>query len=176
MCDVLALCRYTADCVRPSFADILNSQLIYTVQLLMISNDKRRSYPDLISAATVSFADSPFRFLLFPPSRFLDPWRYCIQCVQNGEYSGGTESFVGISRRALLNTEMERNEPEWGGMDRNEPEWHRNEPEWTGMKTEWTGMDRNEPDWTGMTPEWTGMNRIYTGMNWNDTGISFFFL
>ena len=47
----------------------------------------------------VSFADSPFKFLLLPPSRFLDPWRYCIQCIQNGEYSGGTESFVGISRQ-----------------------------------------------------------------------------
>ena len=68
---------------------------------------------------------------------------------------------------------MERNEPEWGGMDRNEPEWHRNgpeltgmAPEWTGMKTKWTGMDRNGPEWhrndTGMNrngPEWTGMNR-----------------
>ena len=47
----------------------------------------------------VSFADSPFKFLLLPPSRFLNPWRYCIQCVQNGEYSGRTESFVGISRQ-----------------------------------------------------------------------------
>ena len=45
----------------------------------------------------VSFADSPFKFLLLPPSSFLDPWRYCIQCVQNGEYSRGTESFVDIS-------------------------------------------------------------------------------
>ena len=42
---------------------------------------------------------SPFKFLLLPPSRFLDPKRYCIQCVQNGEYSGGTESFVVISRQ-----------------------------------------------------------------------------
>ena len=47
----------------------------------------------------VSFAGSPFKFLLLPPSRFLDPWRYCIQCVQTGEYSGGTASFVGISRQ-----------------------------------------------------------------------------
>ena len=47
----------------------------------------------------VSFVDSPFKFRLLPPSRFLDPWRYCIKCVQNGEYSGGTESFVGISRQ-----------------------------------------------------------------------------
>ena len=45
----------------------------------------------------VSFADSPFKFLLLPPSRFLDPWRYYIQCVQSGEYSGGTESSVDIS-------------------------------------------------------------------------------
>ena len=83
--------------------------------------------------------------------------------------------------RALLNIEMERNEPEWGGMDRNEPEWHRNGPEWTGMTPEWkrngpewtgmnrndTGMDRNGPEWTEMDrnepewhrngPEWTGM-------------------
>ena len=43
----------------------------------------------------VSFANSPFKFLLLPPSRFLDP----MPCVQNGEYSGGTESFVGISRQ-----------------------------------------------------------------------------
>ena len=28
---------------------------------------------------------SPFKFLLLPPSRFLDPKRYCIQCVQNGD-------------------------------------------------------------------------------------------
>ena len=47
----------------------------------------------------VSFADSPFKFLLLPPSRFLDRWRYCIQCVQNGEYSDGTECFVRISRQ-----------------------------------------------------------------------------
>ena len=45
----------------------------------------------------VSFADSPFKFLLLPPSRFSVP--YSIQCVQNGEYSRGTESFVGISRQ-----------------------------------------------------------------------------
>ena len=45
----------------------------------------------------VSFADSPFKFLLLHPSRFLDP--YCIQRVQNGEYSGGTESLFGISRQ-----------------------------------------------------------------------------
>ena len=47
----------------------------------------------------VSFVDSPFKFRLLPPSRFLDPWRYCIKCVQKGKYSGGTESFVGISRQ-----------------------------------------------------------------------------
>ena len=90
-------------------------------------------------------------------------------------------------KRALLNTETERNESEWGGMDRNgpewtgmdrnEPEWHRNGPEWTGMNRNDTGMDRNEPEWTGMdrngpewkemTPEWTGMNRNDTGMNRN---------
>ena len=62
--------------VRPRFhthfADILNSQLMYTVQLLMIN--KRRSYPDsLISESMVSFTDSPFKFPLLPPSRFLDP-------------------------------------------------------------------------------------------------------
>ena len=46
----------------------------------------------------VSFADSPFKFQSLSSSiALLDPWRYCIQCVQNGEYSGGTESFVGIS-------------------------------------------------------------------------------
>ena len=37
--------------------------------------------------------------LLLPPSHFLDPWRYCIQCVQNGEYRGRTESFVGVPRQ-----------------------------------------------------------------------------
>ena len=38
------------------------------------TNDKRRSYPDpLISESMVSFADSPFKFLLLLPSRFLDP-------------------------------------------------------------------------------------------------------
>ena len=47
----------------------------------------------------VSFADAPFKFLFLSPSRFLDRWRYCIQCVQNGGYSGGTECFVRISRQ-----------------------------------------------------------------------------
>ena len=47
----------------------------------------------------VSFANSPFKFLLLPPSCFLDSWRYCMPCVQNGDYCGGTESFVGISRQ-----------------------------------------------------------------------------
>ena len=61
---------------------------------------QRRTYPDtLISESMVSFADSTFKFLLLPPSRCLDPCRYCIQWVQNGKYSGGTESFVGISRQ-----------------------------------------------------------------------------
>ena len=85
---------------RTHFADILNSQLMYAVQLLIsCTNDKRRSYPDsLISESMISFADSLFKFLLLPPSPFLDLWRYCIQCVQNGEYSGRTVSFVGIPR------------------------------------------------------------------------------
>ena len=53
---------------RMHFADILNSQLMYTVQLLM------RLYLDtLISERMISFADSLFKFLLLPPSRFLDP-------------------------------------------------------------------------------------------------------
>ena len=47
----------------------------------------------------VSFANLPFKFFLLPSSRFLDPWKYCMPCVQNGEYSGWTESFVGISRQ-----------------------------------------------------------------------------
>ena len=47
----------------------------------------------------VCFADLPLKILLLPPSRFSDPWRYCIQCVQNGGYSGGTENFVGVSRQ-----------------------------------------------------------------------------
>ena len=47
----------------------------------------------------VSFADLPFKFRLLPPSCFLDPWSYCIQCIQNSEYSGRTESFVGISHQ-----------------------------------------------------------------------------
>ena len=63
---------------RTHFADILNSTT---------TNNKRWSYPDtLISESMVSFADSPFKFLLLPPLRFLDPWRYCM-------------SFVGISRQ-----------------------------------------------------------------------------
>ena len=38
------------------------------------ANDERWSYPDtLVSKSMVSFADSPFKFPLFPPSRFLDP-------------------------------------------------------------------------------------------------------
>ena len=80
--------------LRTHFADTLNSQLMHTVQLLIIKGGLT-----LISESMVSFADSPFKILLLPPSRFLDPWRYCIQCVQNGEYSGGTESFVGVSRQ-----------------------------------------------------------------------------
>ena len=44
----------------------------------------------------VSFADSPFKFLLLPPSPFLDPWRYVLHTMRP---SGGTESFVGISRQ-----------------------------------------------------------------------------
>ena len=57
----------------------------------------------------ISFADSPFKFpALLPLSRFLDPFNSfgfghrevnCIQCVQNNECSGGTKSFVGISRQ-----------------------------------------------------------------------------
>ena len=50
------------------FADILNSQLMYTVQLLIIKGGLT-----LISESMVSFADSPFKILLLPPSRFLDP-------------------------------------------------------------------------------------------------------
>ena len=48
--------------------------------------------------------------------------------------------------RALLNTETERNEREWGGMDLNEPEWHRK------------GLELRRND-TGMTRNDTGMNR-----------------
>ena len=90
----LALCRYTADCS----AEITHALRWHSEK--PTNNDKRRSYPDtLISKSLVSFADLPFKFLLLPPSHFLDPWRYCIQCVQNGDYSGGTERFVGISRQ-----------------------------------------------------------------------------
>ena len=59
--------------------------------------------------------------------------------------------YWSVTKGVLLNTEMEGNEPEWGGMDWNEPEWHRND----------TGMDRNGPEWTGMTPEWTGIDSFY---------------
>ena len=48
------------------FADILNSQLMYMVQLLIIKGGL-----SLISESMVSFADSPFKILLLPPSRFL---------------------------------------------------------------------------------------------------------
>ena len=80
----LALCRYTADCS----AEVTHalrwhseySQLMYTG----CTNNKRRSYPDtLISKSMVSFADSPFKFLLLPPLRFLLPWRYCMSFVCN---------------------------------------------------------------------------------------------
>ena len=77
------------------FADIPNSQVMYAVQLLMIKGGLTLILSFL--KAWFLFADSPFKFLLLPPSRFLDP--YCIQCIQNGEYSGGTESFFSISRQ-----------------------------------------------------------------------------
>ena len=61
--------------VRPRFcthfADILNSQLMYTVQLLMIKGGLTLIL--IISESMVSFADSPFKFPWLPPSRFLDP-------------------------------------------------------------------------------------------------------
>ena len=96
----LALSRYTADCS----AEVTHALRWHSEKPTSVysttNNDKRRSYPDtLFSESMVSFADSPFKFLLLPPSRFLDPWRYCIPCIQNGEYKGGTESFVGISRQ-----------------------------------------------------------------------------
>ena len=93
-----------------------------------------------------------------------------------------------VSERALLNTgmsEINRNEEEWTGMDRNGsewdrngPEWYRNEPEWTEMnrnEAEWTGMNRNEAEWTGTRRnevEWTGMNRNepeWSGIDRNNT-------
>ena len=47
------------------------------------NNDKRRSYPDtLFSESMVSFADSPFKFLLLPPLPFLDPWRYVLHTMR----------------------------------------------------------------------------------------------
>ena len=55
------------------FADILNSQLIYTV-ILLLERIKKSSYTDiLISESMVSFSDSLFEFSLLPPSRFIDP-------------------------------------------------------------------------------------------------------
>ena len=56
--------------LRTHFAEPTVNVNMYTVQL---TNDKIRSYPDtLISESMVSFADSPFKFPLLPPSRFLD--------------------------------------------------------------------------------------------------------
>ena len=56
--------------LRTHFADIQNSQLMYTVKLLY----ERWPYPvTLISKSMVSLADSPFKFPLLSPSRFLDP-------------------------------------------------------------------------------------------------------
>ena len=56
---------------RRHFADILNSQLMYTVQLLMIKAGLtlRLSFPK----ARFYFADSPFKFPLLPISHVIDP-------------------------------------------------------------------------------------------------------
>ena len=99
------------------FADILNSQLIHTVTLLLQRSQRVRivtSYPDnLISESMVSSADSPFKFPLLPPSRFLDLLVLAFSIVKLlhqvrpkldlSEWRGGTESFVGI---ACQNTEQ----------------------------------------------------------------------
>ena len=82
--------------LRMHLADILNSLLMYTVQLPLIkgvlpwySHFRKHGF----------FCGFAVQISVRPLSRFLDPWRYCIQCIQNGEYSGGTESFVGITRQ-----------------------------------------------------------------------------
>ena len=56
--------------LRTHFADILKSQLVYTVQLKMIKGGLTLIL--FFSESMVSFADSPFKFLLLLPSPFLD--------------------------------------------------------------------------------------------------------
>ena len=56
--------------LRTHFAGILNSQLMYTVQLLIVKGGLTLTAVTLISESMVSFADSPFKFLLLPPLRF----------------------------------------------------------------------------------------------------------
>ena len=68
----------TRPIVRPRlpmhFADILNGQLRSTNVYSTTTNNERRSYLDtLISESMISFADSPFKFPLLPPSRLLGP-------------------------------------------------------------------------------------------------------
>ena len=54
--------------LRTHFADILKSQLVYTVQLKMIKGGLTLIL--FFSESMVSFADSHFKFPLLPPSRF----------------------------------------------------------------------------------------------------------
>ena len=77
---------------RKHFADILNSQLMYRVQLLMIKDGLTLilSFPK--AGFLLRIRRSNFRC-------FLHRATHCIQCVQNDECSGETESFVSISRQ-----------------------------------------------------------------------------
>lgn len=87
--------------LRTHFAVILNSTT---------TNDKRRSYPDtLISNSMVSFADSLFKFLLLPPSRFFKSRIYLILRLSIGlwhreviESSASKAASVAAEQTALL--------------------------------------------------------------------------
>ena len=64
---------------------------------------------------------------------------------------------VASAKGVLLNTEMERNESEWPGMNRNDTRMNRND---TGMDRNDIEMDQNE---TGVRQNYTEMNRYHSG-------------
>ena len=64
------------------------------------------------------------------------------------------------SPRALLNTETEWNETEYTGINRNEPEWN-------GMDKNGTGTSRNDPGIYWNEPEWECNQHEYGQLNLN---------
>ena len=79
--------------LRTHVADILNSQP--TNVYCTTTNDKRWPYPDtLISENMVSFADSPFKFLLLPHRTFYIP--------EGIAYSASKTASIAAEQRALL--------------------------------------------------------------------------